>query len=423
MMSSPQSENQSTRIGSLDFIRGVAVLGIFVINIESFAFPAPFSPWQSGFESELDRHFRFWTYLFFQGKFFSLFALMFGVGFYLFLEKAQRYGQATIDLYAHRMFWLFVIGAAHAYLIWPGDILYHYAICGLLLLPARTISRRTLIWVIIALLALISGHTMLATERLQDRQANYAAAISTAVDDRSQEQLQVIERWERRYSQKEALPLDPDSLRLGNVLDHLTANADRVGILDGHVAYWGILFRTLLMMLVGVLLYRLGVFSGPTKLTGYWPITLGMLALGLAANYYRHWSWTYVYFEPVTHHAVALVYSFSPQWLGLAYLLLLNGLYHRVLNNWRANPIERVGRLALSNYLFQSLLAAFLFYGIGLGLHGSLTRSELWPLIVGVWSVQISASLLWLRFYRQGPMEMTWRRLMMYSARTGEAKP
>lgn len=85
------------RLVVLDFIRGVAVLGIFVINIESFAFADAFSPYRSGFNTGLDRDFRFWTYFLFQGKFFGLFALLFGVGFHLFLEKACRSGSRGID--------------------------------------------------------------------------------------------------------------------------------------------------------------------------------------------------------------------------------------------------------------------------------------------------------------------------------------
>ena len=98
------------RIHVLDFIRGIAVLGIFVMNVESFSYPAPFKPAAYGFEVPLDHEVRFWVYWLFQGKFFGVFALLFGVGFDIFLSNLEKRGLGlqSIDVYGRRLLWLFV---------------------------------------------------------------------------------------------------------------------------------------------------------------------------------------------------------------------------------------------------------------------------------------------------------------------------
>lgn len=405
------------RISSLDFLRGIAVLGIFVINIESFAFADGFSAYRFGFDTELDRDFRFITYVIFQGKFFSMFALLFGIGFYLFLEKAARHGQLAADLYAHRLFWLFVFGVLHATLLWPGDILYHYAVCGLLLLPAHRLRLRYLTVAIVVLSALIGWQIISSTTRLQAQQAEYEQAIATPIEQRSEKQASVIERWETRYSPRTPEMPDETSPRLRGYLSNVAANIDEVKVAGGQIYYRGILFRTLWLMLTGVLLYRLGVFHDYRKLKGYGFVTASMLALGLAVNYSHHWAGTYQYFKPVTHQGLALAHGFSKELLGIAYLLTLNGLYQKTFCRFSVNPLISVGRMALSNYLLQSVLAGLIFFGYGIGLHGNLTRSELWPIVLAVWCIQLPLSTMWLRRYQQGPMEALWRRLMYSSAR------
>ncbi|MEG3191225.1 DUF418 domain-containing protein [Lysobacter sp. D1-1-M9] len=413
------------RLGVLDFVRGIAVLGIFVINIESFAFADAFSPSRFGFSTDLDRDFRFWTYFLFQGKFFALFALLFGVGFYLFLEGAAKYGRQGVDLYAHRMLWLFVFGVLHAYLLWPGDILYHYAVCGLLLLPARSLRVSQLAACVVALVVLLGWQSVASTNRLLNQQAEYEHAVATPAAERDKLQLDVVARWEERHSPRAAETEAGGGPRLGGYASNVAANFESVDVWKGQIYYRGILFRTLLLMLSGILLYRIGIFHEVLKLKGYWSITAGMLAVGLTANYSRHWAWTYEYFSPVTSYIPALGHHFSKEILGIAYLLVLNGIYQKYLHRLSFNPLASVGRMALTNYLFQSVAAGFIFYGYGFGLFGSIGRSELWPLVLAVWTVQLVLSVVWLHYFRQGPMEALWRWLMYSTAirRQGEKCP
>lgn len=264
---------------------------------------------------------------------------------------------------------------------------------------------------------LIGWQSVSSTTSLLNQKAEYDKAVATQPAQRSEQQVTVIERWERRYTPKAAMPADERSPRLDGYLGNVQLNIKTVGAFDGHIFYRGILFRTLLLMLIGIALYQSGIFHDYRRLKGYWTVTLGILAIGLAANHSRYWAWTYEYFRPVTSYGVALAHDFSKEILGVAYILVLNGVFQKHLRNLRINPITSVGRMALTNYLAQSVVAGLIFYGYGLGLHGSLSRSQLWPLIVALWGILLITSSIWLHHFRQGPAEALWRRLMYATAR------
>ncbi|MEO1074760.1 MAG: DUF418 domain-containing protein [Bacteroidota bacterium] len=402
----------SERIPSLDFLRGVAVLGILLINIETFAYPDSWSPYAYGFATEADRTTRFWVYFLAQGKFFSLFTLLFGVGFVLFLERIGRRetGLRALDVYARRLLWLFLIGVTHAYLIWDGDILFHYAVCGCFLFPFRSFRLRGLAFALFILAALVSWNAYERTARVDARYDAYVEAQAVPEADRSEEQTAAVARWERQTQRGEAHegPIDVPRQTYGA---SIVTSYNALAIHTGQVLHRGLLFRTLIMMLLGVLLYRLGVFQDTRALRGYWLITLALLVVGLALSYIRYHQWTYAYFEPVRDVRMGVLLALNREVLTVAYVLLLNGLYQRFLRGLRFNPVSDAGRLALTNYISQSVLCGLLFYGYGLGWHGTFARHELLYVVVAIWALQLAASWLWCRRFRYGPLEWAWRRL------------
>ncbi len=165
------------RIQSLDFLRGIAILGILIINIESFAFTNPWSHYQYGFESSADVTTRFWVYFLAQGEFWGLLSVLFGIGFYIFLERLDNKGLGlkAADIFARRLLWLFVIGVIHAYLIWDGDILYHYAICGFVLFAFRSFSIKQLALLLLLPLSLFLFQSYERTSSTQEKYQNYLA--------------------------------------------------------------------------------------------------------------------------------------------------------------------------------------------------------------------------------------------------------
>lgn len=402
----------NNRIPTLDFLRGVAILGILFINIESFAYPNPWSSWQYGFFGKIDHDTRFWVYFLTQGKFYTMFALLFGVGFVIFIDRAQAKvrGVKAVDIYARRLFWLFFIGVFHVYFIWEGDILYHYAICGFLLLPFRSMKSKN---IIITLLILLSIPIFESYENVSKRQQTYQKyqdALAKPTAALSKEEIELIASWDKRYSKKtaerEKLNAPKQSYWVG-----IKASYKHAQVRKGLFYYDSLIFSSLLVMLTGVLFYRSGIFTDYSVWKYYWVITLGLIMFGLLINYIRYEHWTYQDHEPVLEVWKSLAFTFPKEILGVAYVLLLNGLYQKFLKTWNLTLLTSVGRTALSNYILQSILLGILFYGYGFGLFNQVSRFELLAFVLGIWAVQITLTHIWLRFNKQGPLESIWRKL------------
>lgn len=402
----------SDRIPSLDFLRGVAILGILFINIENFAYPDSWSPYKFGFDESIDRSTRFWIYFLTQGKFYTMFALLFGVGFYIFLERLESrgIGLRAMDIYARRLLWLFVIGVGHAYLIWSGDVLYHYAICGLLLFPFRSIKSRYLIGVVVFLAALQLVKSYDQTIRRQGWKQAALAAQGLPADQRTEKQTRSIDFWNKRL-----LPQSADTsyhaptkstywIGLEETYKHASAH-------KGMLYYQSLLFPSLIAMLIGIMLYRSGVFSDYKTWRYYWLVSLSLLIVGLLINYDRYYQWTFDYFNPVLSVGQSWLHTFPKEILGIAYILVFNGVYQEFRLFKKATFISKVGRMALTNYIFQNTLLGLIFYGYGLAQFNQFSRFELLGVVLTIWIIQIALSLLWLRKYKQGPLEYLWKQL------------
>lgn len=403
---------KSERIGSLDFLRGIAILGILLINIETFSYPDPWSPFKFGFEHAGDHQTRFWVYFLAQGKFFSMFTLLFGVGFYIFLERLEQKGLGlkALDIYARRLLWLFLFGCIHAYLIWDGDILYHYAACGFFLFPFRSFSVRQLLLVLLIPVTVVMYNAGESAARTQKQYLEFENASQLKDEDRSEADRKAIRLWENRTSEKQADRTEMPVPRR-NYWASIMANAEHTRVHKGVIFYQGILFRTLIMMILGILLYKLDVFRDYRNLTYYWWITGGLLLLALGVNYWRYHHWTFAYFEPVRSIWKSWLFAFPKELLGLAYILTFNGLFQKFIAPIRFKPLSSAGRMALTNYILQSIICGLIFYGYGLGKFNQYSRTALLPIVGGIWAFQLALSWWWLRRFRQGPLEWLWRRL------------
>lgn len=151
------------------------------------------------------------------------------------------------------------------------------------------------------------------------------------------------------------------------------------------------------------------LFSMFTMLFG---ISLCLLTLALLVNYYRYDQWTFKYHQPVTQLWVGVAFAFPKELLGLAYMMLFNGLFQLIMPFSRLRWITHMGRMALSNYLMQSVICGFLFYGYGVGWFNQFSRSELWLIIPCIWILQILISSWVLIKYQQGPVEKLWRKMI-----------
>ena len=362
------------RIAALDILRGLAVLGILAVNAAAFAFPftlsapegSPFAPTQAAALSE-------WVVdSFFQGKFITLFSMLFGAS--LFLVGGDGSDPDRNRLVRRRLAWLAVIGVIHGALIWYGDILLHYALIGFIACLMRGWGARRLIVSGLMLILLVDTAAALAVIGLPDP-SEWPGSEAGREEARA-----VIAAYHSGW------------------LGMLTQNVIAWSSLQVASLFYGV--ATLSAMMLGMGLFKGGVLSGRAPIGVY----IGLVLVGGAVLAGVGWTgWV-----ELNGGWNAALKSF-PVAISLGYaslLILALRLGGRGLVGWLAP----VGQMAFTNYLSQSLIMAALFYWpIGPGLMGQVDRPGFWPIIGVIWAVQILWSALWLKAFRMGPMEWVWR--------------
>ena len=391
------------RIGTLDFIRGVAVMGIVCANIAAFGqpFSAAFDP--GAFMTPLGTWDR-WAWLtqlvLIDGKLRGLFTLLFGAGLILFTDKASAKG-AGLGLQVRRLFWLFCFGAAHFVLLWRGDILMSYAIAGIAALPF-------LRW---------SGHRLLATgivgyvASALALTALYGFSAMVARDDMSghpvfgeaHTQLVAAERLTTAQDLAQATLIEAGDYA-GFVRQNLANLPDQLGfniVLN--------MAETLPLLLLGMGLYRIGFFTGvfDRRRLLRWSVA-GIVAGGAATVLLglQEMRSGFSYFGTIWVIMGSSMLPRLPMILGLAGLMILADSRAR---GWVGERIRAVGRAAFSNYLGTSFIMLWVFHGFGLGLFGDLTRVQLYGVAVMAALAMLLWSKPWLDRFRYGPLEWLWR--------------
>ncbi len=378
----------SDRIVSLDALRGVALLGILVINVRVFSMPQAtlLNPTVYGDLSGAN----YWTWLlghvFAKSKFITIFSALFGAGVLLFIDTKRQKGQPAVRLQIRRTVILLVIGLLHAYLLWYGDILVTYGLIGLFLITVRRLEARKLAGlagVFLCFVPVVELSTALTI-------GGDAVAGQWAPGEMVLQQEIATYRggWVEQMSHRV-----PTSIR--------RQTASFIG-----ATFW----RVGGVMLLGMALYRWGVLTGERSAQLYRRLVVGgIVGVGIVAA-------GVVYIEANNWSADAALFWRQFNYWGS--LLVAGGyvglvtLYARRRSN---GPITRafaaVGRTAFTNYLLQTVVATTVFYGHGLGLFGSVSRVEALGFVAAVWIVQILLSVVWLRAFRFGPVEWLWRTL------------
>jgi len=391
------------RLDSIDTLRGVALLGIFVMNIPIFAFTgvAFFNPPAGGGFEGLNYLTWLVSHLFFDMKMMAIFSMLFGAGVVLMSERLAITGRSPRAVHYRRLLWLLAIGLVHAYLIWFGDILVAYALIGMMVYPLRRLHPRWL--VLIAALLLPVGMVFSGLQQL---------LFETM---RSAEDGGMADAWQDMsimFYPTEASLKDESEDALAGFFGRALAHAPSVFFMQTWVFGTFVLWRVSALMMLGMALYKWGVFSAERPVGFYAKmlaicglIGLGLVSAGVAVNHANG-------FDPVAFFGVVGWFNYlgsvgvALAWVALVMLICKSN----VLRLLRAS-LAAVGRMALTNYLMQSLIGAFIFYGWGLGYFGQLSRIEYVPIILAVWSFQLLASPLWLARFRFGPMEWLWRSL------------
>jgi len=392
------------RIGTLDFIRGLAVMGILAANIVAFGQPFEAYMYPAAFISDPgDPGGWMWIaqFILVDGKMRGLFTLLFGAGLYLFMERAWASG-AGAKLQAWRLVLLILFGMVHFYFIWAGDILFYYGLFGLIALACiRWPVKRQFA---VGLAGYLFGVLL------------YAVTMSMPylIADTS-----FGESAPSLAEAREGLIKGIDAtLARGEVPNAAIASGDYAALVTHRITeQWNepirnallFGFETLPLMLLGMALYRMGFFSGgfdPAKmrLWGWLGVIgggLAHLAAGLAVkaagfSYYATLA-AFVGWTPLPRLAMVL---------GLAALLVV---YAPQATGWLGDRVRAAGRAAFTNYLGTSVVMMVVFHGWGLGLFGDLNRPQLYIVVVCAWVVMLAWSKPWLDRFRYGPLEWLWR--------------
>ena len=385
------------RIVAIDILRGFALLGILIMNIQGFAMPAAAysNPTVYGDLTGANRWVWMLSHIFADQKFMTIFSLLFGAGIVLMSEKLDARGQRAWGLHYRRTFWLLLIGLAHAYLLWSGDVLVAYALCGFWvywlrrLRPGWQMALGILVVSIPALILLVTSLTMQFTppEMLQELRADWQPATETIAEEVASYRGGWLTQMDARVP--------------------TTVEFQTFGLL-----FWA-LWRAGGLMLMGMALFRWGVLTGSCSRRFYAGMVFLGLAIGLPVvswgvvqNFANNWTMEYSQFG-----LGAQANYWGSLFVSAAYIGLLMLFARSRALPWLQNALAAVGRTALSNYLLQTILATAIFYGHGLGLFGSVERVGQTGIVAAIWAFQLVVSPLWLRHYRFGPLEWLWRSL------------
>jgi uncharacterized protein len=390
-----------SRILTIDILRGFALLGILLVNMALFngSFAAAVASLeQTG--TGLDQVAGWLIAFFCEAKFYSIFAFLFGLGMVLQFTHAEGRGGHPRATWLRRMAVLLLIGLVHAYFIWVGDILILYSVLGASLLLWRKARPRTLlIWVFVCLLVpLLINAALLGLIGM-----GQAAAGEQAMAQAFAEQLGAYRT-------------------LAAEADHVYATGSYWEVtlqraLDMNLVFFVLpfmAFNVLAMMLLGLYAGKRRIFESIGEhLPLIRRVWLWSLVAGVAGNLlYVYFGATATRIPPSPQYLLSLAgQTFGAPALALFYMASLTLLAERVTWRPRLAPLAAVGRMALTNYLLQSIICTTIFYGYGLALYGRIGVAAGAALAVAIYLLQVLFSRWWLHHFRYGPMEWLWRTL------------
>jgi uncharacterized protein len=407
------------RITSLDKLRGVAILGILVMNIYAFAMPfiAYMNPLRGGGAEAHNIGTWVFTHILFDQKFISIFAMLFGAGLVLMTERAEARGAKPARFYFRRQFWLVVIGALHGYFIWFGDILFAYAVIGMIVYPLRKRSPRALI-IIACLLLPVTQLLNFGNAKMMEQLLVEVAEIETLLEQGEvldEEQQKTLEGWEQQrvfmMPTDDDIQKDIDAYR-GGYVDIVQHRAPLVAMMQVFMVLAFGLWRISALMMIGMALMKLGILTGERSADFYRRFMLVFYLLGLPLTVFSAADLLAHQFEPLYILRVGGMANYFGSILvalghiGLVMWIAKTGALQGLMDRFAA-----VGRMALTNYLAHSVILTTVFYGYGFGLYNTVPRFQQMGFVLAVVALQLLWSKWWLERYRFGPVEWLWRSL------------
>ncbi len=388
--------SETDRITSLDILRGFALLGILIMNIQSYSMigAAYLNPSVYGDLTGLNKIVWMFSHIFADMKFISIFSMLFGAGIVLMTRKAEEKSGKSAGLHYRRTFWLLIIGLIHAYLLWYGDILVTYAVCGFGVYLFRKVrpNRQLTLGLIFVLVPFVFymffGWSMpyWPEEAVANNRMHFVPGEDRIISELAAYRGGWLDQMEFRV---------PDSLAINTFL---------------FLIYLG--WRCGGMMLIGMALYKWGVLTAERSNRFY--INLGVICFaagfplilfGINQNFANNWVFEYSMFFGSMFNYIGSI------GIAIGYVCIIMLICKADILKRLTGSLAAVGRMAFTNYLLHTLICTTLFYGHGFGLYGKLERTEQITIVAVIWIIQLVLSPLWLKHFRFGPMEWLWRSL------------
>jgi len=386
----------SERIISLDILRGFAILGILIMNIQSMSMigAAYINPTAYGDFTGINKIVWIISHVLADSKFMSIFSILFGAGVILFTDRLKAKGVKSLNIHYRRTFWLLIIGLLHAYVLWYGDILVAYALSALWIILLRKKKPKTLfivgaiIFSIGSILYFLTGISIpyMPEEAITGMMESWLPDTKTIAAEINAYRSDFLTQMDTRI---------PESIWM-----------------QTYLFFYFIGWRASGLMLIGMGLYKSEILSAKKTNRFYLKMTLiglifgfALILIGLYKNFENNFSLEYSFFlgSQFNYWGSVLV--------ALGYIGLIILLIKSFKKGWLANSLKAVGQTALSNYLIQSILGTFIFYGHGLGLYGKVERWQQILIVIGIWILQLIISPIWLKYFKFGPFEWLWRSL------------
>lgn len=386
----------SERIVSIDVLRGFAVLGILIMNIQSFAMieAAYINPTAYGNLMGLNKWVWILSHIFANQKFMTIFLILFGVGIVLMTSKAESKGRSAAGLHYRRTVWLLVIGMIHAYLLWHGDILVTYGLCALVTFLFRKASPRKLLTIGLLIISVASliyfffgwSVSYWPPEAYQETMASWKPSTEMIGQEISAYQGGWLEQMAHRV---------PSSFKFQTLV---------------FLIWYG--WRAGGLMLVGMALFKWGVLTAQRSKHFYltligvgFGLGLPVVIYGVVRDFAARWTLDFSMFFGWQFN------YWGSLFVALGYIGTVMFICKSIRLERFTRPFAALGRMALTNYLIQTLICTTIFYGHGLGLFCQVERRDQILIVIGVWVFQLFASPIWLRSFRFGPAEWLWRSL------------
>ncbi len=415
--------DKAERISTVDMIRGVALCGILLMNIPGFGIHwSAFDRMIRGPQNTADFYTMEVISVFFEGTMRGLFSMLFGAGMLLFTmnKKETLGGPSVAELYYRRLLLLVAFGVFNAYiLLWQGDILFFYGLCGMLLYPFRKTAAKWLFALGILWICFNMIKGQINYNETRDKRAAYNEAVQAKKEGKplTDEQKSAKAEWLQRENWR------PDSMEVQRDISKVRGSYATVfnyylprnsgGEIWGtyHWAFWD----CVAMMLIGMAFFRWGYFSNKPRTSTYIMGLLVGYGIGIPIGYIMFskgmiegtlHQGLYVDAYTVNHQTL---YDVKRFFLCLGHASLIMLVFRSNLLNWLMKGLANVGQMAFTNYLMQSIICTLIFHGYGLGFYNKLQFHQLYYVVGGVWIFQLITSSIWLKYYRFGPFEWLWR--------------